>query len=108
MYKLTTALRAVMVCRIPSAIINEMIFFSKMMSRSCRNLNSFSPAMVWEAPVSAHTAIFSPKILRTIKLEGSEFEFKLDNVIQFTAVIVSLALLQVGHLDLMTPGVPHP
>ncbi|GFT07765.1 hypothetical protein NPIL_224311 [Nephila pilipes] len=78
------------------------------MSCSCRNLNSFSPAMVWEAPVSAHTAIFSPKILRTIKLEGSEFEFKLNNVIQFTAVSVSLALLQVGHLDLMTPGVPHP
>ncbi|GFT59706.1 hypothetical protein NPIL_160791 [Nephila pilipes] len=95
LYRLTTELKAVMVCRIQSTIINEIILCAKVMSCSCRNLNSFSPATVWEAPVSTHTAIFSPKIQRTIKLEGSEFECKLNNVIQFTAVSVSLAPVQV-------------
>ncbi|GFR17090.1 hypothetical protein TNCT_514361 [Trichonephila clavata] len=106
-YRSTTVLRAVMVCRIPSAIIKEITLFVKVIPCSCRNLNSFSPAMVWEAPVSAHTAIFSPKILRTITLEGYKSEFKLNNVIQFTSVSISFVLVQV-HVDLTTPGVPHP
>ncbi|GFV75706.1 hypothetical protein TNCV_1756341 [Trichonephila clavipes] len=107
MYWSTTVLPAIMVCRILSAIINEILLFVKVTSYSCRNLNSFSPAMVWEAPVSAHTSIFCPKILRKISLEGYKSEFKLNNVIQFYPVSISLALEQVGHFDLRTPGVPH-
>lgn len=60
-----------------------------------------------EAQVSVCTAIFSRKILKVIKLEGFEVGLFVSKSIQLT-VVSFFAFIQVGHLDLISTGIPYP
>ncbi|XP_035217742.1 uncharacterized protein LOC118191057 [Stegodyphus dumicola] len=61
---------------------------------------NFFSAIECEAPVSAHTAAFTPQILRIIKLDGAVGDSNVNKLTLFKDAFASpLDLEQVGHLD---------